>query len=241
MPTRGLTHLLTWLEVRMDAKALKRWLDKALKGAADPQKAAGMEAYMKGIQPYLGVTAPVIKPLEREAARLFVPTTPEEYRTGVRTVFAGRYREYRHVAMELAQRWKPFIGPPMVPLYEEMIRAGAWWDVVDEMAARLVGKVYLDHRKAMEPVLEKWISDDDMWIRRTVLLSQLKHKKHTDAARLFRWCLALAHEKEFFIRKAIGWTLREYARTDPAAVRSFVRKNAEALSPLSVREATKHL
>jgi 3-methyladenine DNA glycosylase AlkD len=80
-----------------------------------------------------------------------------------------------------------------------------------------------------------------MWLRRVALLHQLEWKARTDEPRLFRYCLLCAHEPEFFIRKAIGWALRQYARTNPAAVRQFLTVNRAQLSGLSLREAAKHL
>jgi 3-methyladenine DNA glycosylase AlkD len=93
----------------------------------------------------------------------------------------------------------------------------------------------------MVPLMEEWVHDDDMWIRRTALLHQLRFGADTDAARLFRHCELRMHEDDFFIRKAIGWALRTYARHKADAVHSFVDKHRDALSPLSVREALKHI
>ena len=93
----------------------------------------------------------------------------------------------------------------------------------------------------MHPKLDRWIDDRNLWIRRTAILSQLKHKGGTDRDQLFGYCLRRAGEKEFFIRKAIGWALREYAKTEPDAVRAFALEHREQLSGLSFREATKHL
>jgi 3-methyladenine DNA glycosylase AlkD len=93
----------------------------------------------------------------------------------------------------------------------------------------------------MTPLVRRWLDDEVMWLRRTAIISQLNHKAATDTALLFDGCAARAHETEFFIRKAIGWALRQYARTDPDAVRRFVRQHEKELSGLSKREALKHL
>jgi 3-methyladenine DNA glycosylase AlkD len=122
-----------------------------------------------------------------------------------------------------------------------MIVEGAWWDFVDDIAIRLVGMVLLDDRERMHPKLDRWIDDPNMWIRRTAILSQIKHRDRTDQDQLFGYCLKRADEKEFFIRKAIGWALREYAKTEPDAVREFALNHRDQLSGLSFREATKHL
>jgi 3-methyladenine DNA glycosylase AlkD len=121
------------------------------------------------------------------------------------------------------------------------VTEGAWWDFVDDVASHLVGRVTLLERESVRPVLERWIDHPDMWLRRTAILSQLGHKDKTDWEMLADFCLRRAHEKEFFIRKAIGWALREYARIEPDVVRRFATENRERLSGLSFREATKHV
>jgi 3-methyladenine DNA glycosylase AlkD len=122
-----------------------------------------------------------------------------------------------------------------------MIREGAWWDFVDEIAVNLVGAVLGNFPAKTRPIIERWIDDPDLWIRRTALLAHLKHKQATDAAKLFDHCLRRAHEREFFIRKAIGWALREYSKTEPRAVRAFLANNRQRLSKLSFDEGSKHL
>jgi len=146
-----------------------------------------------------------------------------------------------HCAIAYARQHPQFITPSALPLYERMIREGAWWDFVDEIAVNLVGAVLGNFRAKTRPIIERWIDDPDMWIRRTALLSHLKHKNDTDAAQLFDHCIRRAHEREFFIRKAIGWALREYSKTAPRAVRAFLKKNRQRLSRLSYDEGSKRL
>src|SRR5690606_33699083 len=119
------------------------------------------------------------------------------------------------LAIAYARRFRPYIDLPQLDLYERMVVEGAWWDLVDDVAANLVGALLLGHRAAMRPVMEAWVDDDDMWRRRTAILSQVRHRDQTDAEMLFDFCRRRAHETEFFIRKAIGWALREYSKTDP--------------------------
>jgi 3-methyladenine DNA glycosylase AlkD len=147
----------------------------------------------------------------------------------------------KYLAIGAAQRHRRFITPGAMPLYRRLIVEGAWWDLVDGVASDLVGTVLLDHRAATTPVLRRWLHHDDLWLRRSAIISQLNHKTATDAAFLFECCSARAHETEFFMRKAIGWALRQYARTDPEAVRRFVAEQGDKLSGLSRREALKHL
>lgn len=208
---------------------------------ANPRDAISMAAYMKTEQPFYGVKTPPRRAIAREIAQRFSPVTVRDYEAAVWALWELPHREEQYLAVDVARLWSSFIEPPRLPLYRRMIRDGAWWDTVDAIAAKLVGRLVREHRKRLSPVMHAWIDDGDMWIRRSALICQLGHKADTDAAMLFEFCRRRAHEQEFFIRKAIGWALREYARTDPAAVRSFVAEMGEELSGLSRREATKHL
>ncbi|MGH9548793.1 MAG: DNA alkylation repair protein, partial [Terriglobales bacterium] len=144
-------------------------------------------------------------------------------------------------ALEYASQFCAHINPDSLALYERLIREGAWWDFVDHIAISLVGNVLLDHRADAKEIINKWTDDHDMWIRRTSLICHNHHKLKTDRKQLFAACKKLAPEKEFFIRKAIGWALREYSYHEPQAVIAFVQRHESALSPLSMREATRQL
>ncbi len=111
---------------------------------------------------------------------------------------------------------------------------------MDALAAHLVGPLVARHPELVS-TMDAWIEDEDMWLVRTAILHQLGYKEATDAARLFRYCTAQAEHRDFFIRKAIGWALREYGKTDPAGVRGYVRAHESQLSALSIREALKNL
>ena len=220
---------------------LARHVTAELKRFADPAKAPAMAAYMKTVQPFLGVSTPMRTAMLKQMGDRFAPTDQKSYARSVLALWKLPHREERYCAITFARRYGQFISLASMPLYERMIREGAWWDFVDEIAVNLIGGVYRNHRAQTRPVIERWIDDDDMWIRRTALLSHLKHKNATDAAQLFRHCLKRADETQFFIRKAIGWALREYSKTDPRAVRAFLTKNRKRLSGLSYAEGSKHL
>ncbi|MCL1692404.1 MAG: DNA alkylation repair protein, partial [Actinomycetia bacterium] len=113
--------------------------------------------------------------------------------------------------------------------------------LVDGIATNLVGEVLLNQSEGMTPKVESWIDDRDMWLRRTSIIAQIGHKDATDTGLLFEACKQCMAETEFFIRKAIGWALRDYAKTDPVAVAAFVTEHRDTLSGLSYREATKYL
>lgn len=212
-----------------------------LAGRAVPERAPEMAAYLKTTMPFLGVSAPDIRAVAREAASRFPVADRTGYDAAVLALWRLPNREEKHVAVAVARHHRRFVDAESLPLYERLVREGAWWDFVDEVAQHLVGEALLKDPDAVWPAMDRWIDDEDMWVRRTAILCQNRSKEGTDEARLFAYCLRRAHEREFFVRKAIGWALRQYARTAPVAVRRFLDEHGGELSPLSVREAGKHL
>jgi len=132
------------------------------------------------------------------------------------------------------------LDPSHLPDVEHFIVAESWWDTVDSLAAWTVGPMVAAYPELVA-VMDLWIDDDNMWLNRTAIIHQLGYKNTTDAERLFRYCRRRADHRDFFVRKAIGWALRQHARVDPDAVRSFVAEHDAELSGLSKREALKHL
>lgn len=220
---------------------MTKFLAAELAKIGDPKRAADMAAYLKTDMPFYGVPRPELMQVYREMRRRYQIKSRAEYLNAVKALWTQPHREEKYCAIVLAVDHPEYITIGSVPLYRRMIVEGAWWDSVDEIAIRLVGKVLLDDRPRMHPKLDRWIDDPNMWIRRTAILGQIKHKHRTDQDQLFGYCLKRAYEKEFFIRKAIGWALREYAKTEPDAVREFALEHRDQLSGLTFREATKHL
>lgn len=227
--------------MRTQSDELARYVTAELRARADPAKAPAMAAYMKTAQAFYGVQTPTRATILRETRDRFVPVDQKSYGRNVLALWKLPYREEQYCAIAYARQHPRFITLSALPLYERMIRDGAWWDFVDEIAVNLVGAVLGNFRVKTRPIIERWIDDPDMWIRRTALLAHLKHKRETDAAQLFDHCLRRADESEFFIRKAIGWALRQYSKTDPRAVGAFLKKNRQRLSKLSFDEGSKHL
>lgn len=222
-------------------EGMTRFLATELAKLGDKKRAANMAAYLKTDMPFYGVSLPECKKVYKEMQRRFPISSRAEYVAAVKALWAQPHREEKYGAIRLAANHPHYVTIGSVPLYRRMIEEGAWWDFVDDIAIRLVGMVLLDDRQRMRPKLDRWIDDPNMWIRRAAIISQIKHKDRTDQDQLFGYCLKRADEKEFFIRKAIGWGLREYARTEPDAVREFALTHRDRLSGLSFREATKHL
>jgi 3-methyladenine DNA glycosylase AlkD len=221
----------------------------ALAEVGDPERAAQQQAYMKSELPYVGLAAPALKALLRPilADHRFADRAQWEAASLELFEDATRREEwYAAVALLRHRSYRAWLDPDLLPLLEELVRLGAWWDVVDEIAGHLVGQVLLDHREAATPVIDEWAVDpDSLWVRRTAMLAQLRHAEATDTDLLERVLVAnlddTAYGREFFTRKALGWALRQHARTDPAWVRTFVRDHADRLSGLSRREALRHL
>lgn len=200
-----------------------------------------MQAYMKTDMPFYGVQKPGVTPILRALVREFPPESQAEYEDLVLALWALPHREEKYLAQGVATTHKHFIVPESLPLYRRMIVEGAWWDLVDEVATHMIRPLVIEFPDEVWPKVEPWIDDEDMWLRRAALICQVGAKDRTDTERLFRFCESRMHETGFFIRKAIGWALRDFAKTDPEAVAAFVTANRESLSGLSFREATKNL
>lgn len=214
-----------------------------MEALANSQKAQVMQKYLKTEMPMYGIPRPTRLGIET-TARAYIASknknattlSMELYLAIVKALWESPMREEKYLAIDLAIHYKDCITKDALPLYEAMLREDyMWWDLVDPIATHLVGKV------ASKIVLKRWIQDDNIWIRRSAILAQLKWKSRTDEALLFQLCRTCMHEKEFFIRKAIGWALREYSKTAPDAVKTFLEKEKPHLSGLSYREGAKIL
>ncbi|MFB7863219.1 DNA alkylation repair protein [Streptomyces sp. NPDC056069] len=208
--------------------------------AGDPFRAQEMIAYMKGVAPFLGLRTPERRTLSRTVLDgLRAPDETDCAAVALRC-FALPEREYHYFAVDYLRRHVKRCSPDFLPVAHALVTTVSWWDTVDHLAAHVVGALV-----AADPVLvarmDEWIADEDLWVARTALLHQLRFKSATDADRLFAYCLLRSGHPDFFIRKAIGWSLREYGKTAPDEVRAFVAEHASQLSPLSVREALKNL
>jgi len=213
----------------------------ALAQVADPQRARDMAAYMKTDMPFYGATSPQRKAIFREIRRRFPVGSEQEWAAAVVALWEQPHREEKYLAVDLAKAHPAYHTAANVPLFRRLVVEGAWWDFVDVVAAHCIGGALLRERPVMRPLMDRWIDDPDLWIRRSALLAHLGHGEQTDEEQLFAHCLRRAAEKEFFIRKAIGWVLRQYARTAPDAVGAFLITHRDRWSGLTFREASKHL
>jgi 3-methyladenine DNA glycosylase AlkD len=216
-----------------------------LRVLADPARAPGMQAYMKSALPYLGVPVPLVRATVRRLLR--ESAEPVESRQAwervIRRLFdEAVFREERYAGLAVAggSFSARYQDGPSLPLYEHLVVEGAWWDIVDDVSHR-VGDVLRADRKPTTACVLRWSRADDLWLRRCSIICQLGHHLQTDQDLLTQVIDANLEDRRFFVRKAIGWALRDYARTDPTWVLDFVASREDRMSPLSRREALKHV
>lgn len=222
------------------ADAVLERLTATYAAAADPGRAAAMRAYMKDVAPFLGIPTPDRRTLSRTV--LAGTSRPDE---GDCTAIALRCwqlpeREYHYFAVDYLRRHAVRCSSAFLPVARHLVTTVSWWDTVDLLAAHLVGALVAAD-SALTADMDAWITDDNLWVARTALLHQLRYKERTDTDRLFAYCLLQSGHPDFFVRKAIGWCLREYAKTDPEAVRGFLARERSRFAPLTVREALKNI
>jgi 3-methyladenine DNA glycosylase AlkD len=224
-------------------------LRDALAAAADPGRAPDMQRYMKSAMPYHGVTAPVLRRTVQPLIAAHPLPDRAAWEATIRELWdAASYREERYAAIAVAghRRYRGHQDPDAVAgLYRHLITTGAWWDLVDSVAPGLVGPILAAHPRSEGVRMREWAIADDLWLRRASIICQLGAKGATDLALLTDVIEANVEGtrfgREFFVRKAIGWALRQHARTDAAWVAAFVAEHDAVLSGLSKREALKHI
>ncbi|KAF0834378.1 DNA alkylation repair protein [Ornithinibacter aureus] len=216
----------------------------------DPERAVAQRAYMKSPMPFRGLGKPELTVLLRPLLgdRALVPHTREEWSDAVRDlVDHATHREEWYAALAVAGHRvaRPWQDPDTLALYRHVVTSTCWWDIVDPVAADFIGPILLSHRDVVTPLVRADAVDPHLWVRRTAILAQLKHRAATDVDLLADVLDAnlegSLHGKDFFIRKAVGWALRQHARVDADWVREYVDSRASRLSGLSRREALKHL
>jgi 3-methyladenine DNA glycosylase AlkD len=224
--------------------ALVEAVRRALAAAADPEIATQQQAYMKSAMPYYGLPATRLRAELRPLLRDWVPADRGQWEGTIRTLWDdATHREewYAAIAVARHRRAREWLDPASLDLWRHLVVTAAWWDVVDDVATHLVGDVLRDDRRAATPVVRGWATEDDMWLRRTAVICQVGHRAETDPDLLRYAVEANVDDRSFWLRKAIGWALRQHARTDPDWVRAEVDRLGDRLSGLSRREALKHL
>jgi 3-methyladenine DNA glycosylase AlkD len=206
---------------------------------ADPTQAAPMKKYMRDQFEYLGIKTPKNVALQKGffEEQGFPPLS--ELDPILRDLWSLPQREFQYVAVGLLGRFNKEIPAKFIRTIEYLLVTKSWWDTVDTISGGTLGVHFRRFPDVREKYLAKWRASDNFWLRRATLLFQLNYKKETDFDLLCEIIRENLGSKEFFINKAIGWSLRQYARVDPKAVTKFVKSTP--LHPLSQREAMKHL
>ncbi|SEK09901.1 DNA alkylation repair protein [Paraburkholderia diazotrophica] len=217
-------------------------VEAAFRPLANPEQAAKMERYMLNRYVFLGLPAPV----RRGAVRMLIAQPWQSSHAlldAAQVLWNKAEREYCYTAIDLLMRHHRLLSTDDISTLRQLLEQESWWETVDGLTS-VIGAVLLASDRASgkgQASMDEWVWDANFWVRRAAMLHQRGWRLNTDTQRLFCYAEQLAGEKEFFIRKAIGWALRDYARWDDASVRKFVRVNMHTLSPLTVREALKRL
>jgi 3-methyladenine DNA glycosylase AlkD len=207
---------------------------------ADPVKAAPMKKYMREQFEYLGIKSPQMAALQKEFIAAHGLPPLEELDLIVRDLWSLPQREFQYLALGLIGKFEKKVDEDFITTLEYLITHKSWWDTVDTIAGHSIGVMFKRFPKVKTKYLKKWRKSDNFWLRRTTLLFQLGYKEETDLELLCDLVRENLGSDEFFINKAIGWALRQYAHTKPEPVRKFVKATKE-LHPLSRREALKNI
>lgn len=221
---------MTWA-----SEALTR-IHEQFEGARDAERARPMAKYMRDQFRFLGIPAPKQRVLLREALKGAARPTEGDLGELLGHLWELPEREYQYAGCSLISRYSKVCGARFVHTIRTLVTTKSWWDTVDSLAKHGAGPLVLRYPE-LASTMDAWVESENMWLRRTAILHQLGFKERTDSVRLFRYCTLPASEQELFIRKAIGWALREYSKVDADAVKAFVAEHGAELSGLSKREA----
>ncbi len=210
-------------------------LERLFEDNANPEISSKQSAYLKNNFQFYGIQKPQRKILQKSLFKDLSIKSESELVKVLDKLWKRKKRELHYAAIDLAQKYLSLATDQIILTLEKMIRTNSWWDTVDIISSSLVGPTLLRFPK-LKLVVDVWIQDSDMWIRRSALIFQLRYKHETDEELLFNYCCCVMSEKEFFIKKAIGWALREYSKTSPKSVSNFIYMYRSKLSPLSIRE-----
>ena len=213
-------------------------LATTLKENADAQRAEPMKRYMKNQFEFYGISAPIRKKILSDFYKNNTLVF-NDFDKEIIQFYQTKYRETQYCAMEITQKYyKKNISKDSIKTIEKMILIDSWWDTVDFIADKILGLYGQKFPEEIPNFVNRFMKSENIWLQRSCILFQLKYKEKTDTKLLFDLCEKLSYSNEFFIQKAIGWALREYAKTDAKTVYNFVETHD--LKPLSKREALKH-
>jgi len=207
---------------------------------ANPDDARAMSAYMKNLFIFFGIKSPLRKIFVNSLKRDVKALDKKQFWHLVHQLWNQPQREFHYIGMEFLVFRAPTLEIKDLDVLEELITCHSWWDTVDMLASSCVGNILKRYPESQKIFSEKWVASGNTWLQRTAILFQLKYGKKTDSILLFSTILNLDYSREFFIRKAAGWALRQYSKSDPESVLRFVEANPQ-LSGLTKREALRLL
>lgn len=222
----------------MDAYQYYKELDTRLEAAAIEANALPMKKYMKNHFEFYGIKSAPRKALITQFRKDFGMISEEGLEEFVHLCWDNPYREVHYACLDIIDREKK-PNPERLELYEWMVLHRSWWDSVDFIAPGLIGRLFHQNPDLTAKNTLRYVQSNELWLQRSALIFQLKYKTHTDLPLLFNYCEMLAGHQDFFIRKAIGWSLRQAGKFFPKEIVDFVNKTE--LSNLSHSEALKHL
>jgi 3-methyladenine DNA glycosylase AlkD len=221
----------------MDTSVYVTNLRNLLENHADPDNAFSMKKYMRDKFEFFGISSPKRKELFRVFLKEHGYPPPDQLEWVCRALYSQPERELHYFAVEIINKQFKNLIEDDVKLLEYMIVTNAWWDTVDFIAAGIAGKFFLKYPGLINLVTRKWMDSGNIWLRRTCILFQMKYKNRLDTDLLYSIIDELRTSDEFFIKKAIGWILREYSKVNPDEVKRYTA--SVKLKPLSMREALK--
>lgn len=206
----------------------------------DSEYATKMANYMKGHFTFYGVRGPDRVQLLRSVKSRAKDCTIDDLISYVPDFWERDQREFQYVMIDLLKWRKTRLQPRHLLTLEYMLITKSWWDSVDLIAANLIGEILKKDKQLQYECAERWIESEDMWLRRTAIIHQLRYGKSVDQDLLFALVESQKGSSEFFINKACGWALRQYSKYNPSAVSDFLELHPD-LSGLTLREAKKYL
>ena len=209
-----------------------------LQSKAKRDNAIHMSAYMKNRFSFFGIKTPERRKVTREWWKKFPIASESELLNLANDLWNLEQREFHYVGSDTLKKHKSMLTPSALNTLKRLIINNSWWDTVDTLAVHPIGQIIFYFSETGK-IMDTWIEDDNMWVRRAAILHQLQFKIKTNENRLFYNCEKCMDEKEFFVRKAIGWAWRQYSYTNMKSVLDFVHTYEDRLSPLSKREAMK--
>jgi len=214
-------------------------LESEFSKEANGKIALEQKAYMRNQFEFLGIKTPIRRKIQKAfLVKKYLPPKSDLEQI-IRTLWLKPEREYQYYAQELAQKYVKQLEIEDIELFEFMITTKSWWDTIDIIAVKLVGEYLKEYPEQINKIITKWIISENMWLQRTAILFQLQYRNDLDTELLSVIINKLKGTDEFFINKAIGWVLRQYSRTNPEWVISFVEKTE--LDKLSRKEALRLL